>query len=132
MSLHTDLQDYLKTTFLAICPGGVFHEMYPQNQAVWPVLVYNQVSDVEIAGDMDYPTGGKIQQARYQLDVYGELSEQAITAGNTIKATLSALSGAMGDTTVQRVEIASASDLGERFGDKRRRRKSLDFVIFYS
>ena len=133
MGVHADWIAFLEgnATIAAAVPGGVFHEFYPQRQAVFPVLVVQLVSNAEIDPDMDYPTGAKINQRRYQLDVWGETSKQVIDAADVIDAVLIAFSGAAGSVTIQRVERDNQADLGELNGDKSRRRVSTDYSIWY-
>ena len=133
MGAHADLVAFLNgnVTISAAAPGGIFHEFYPQSQREFPVLLYRLVSWSEFAPDMDYPEGGTIQERRFQIDVVGLSSGEVTDSIEVIDAELTAFSGTMGSSTVQRIERSTASDLGEIRNDKQRRRASADYIIWY-
>lgn len=133
MGAHADLVAFLNgnVTISAAVPGGVFHEFYPQSQRDFPVLLYRLVSWSEFAPDMDYPEGDIIQERRFQLDVVGLSSGDVTDSIEAIDAELTAFSGTIGNSTVQRIERSTASDLGEIRNDKQRRRASADYIIWY-
>jgi uncharacterized lipoprotein len=137
MTLHVDLVAYLTAHSgieLAV-PGGVFHETYPQQQETFPVMTLQKAGDLETDIDMEYPdepTGDILNEARYQFDIWGITTEQVKDAEDAVHSVLRTLRGVIGTTRIHRLERTNSQDLGERFGDKRRRRVSMDYVITFS
>ena len=133
MSFHSDLISYLQAneTVRQNAPGGVFHEFVPQGQTEYPVLVVSLISNVEVAVDLDYPDGAKLEERRYQFDIQGQRSEQVVDAVEAIDAMMVALRGAVGSTSVQWVERTGQRDLSSLDGDKLRRRISTDYTIYF-
>lgn len=132
--IHTSLYNMLKSNsqLVATFGGRVFHEWPPQSNQNWPVLVFQQVSALEFAEDMDQPSGEKIEQTSYQFDTYARSSADAVGAGDVVDSVLRSYRGTMGAVNVQHVQRVNLTHLGEIVGDKQVRRVSADYVIWYS
>lgn len=133
MGAHSDFVAFLKghQTITAAARGGVFHEFFPEDQKMFPVLLYRLVSWTEAEPDMDYPDGEALNERRFQLDIVGESSISVTDTQDAVDHVLVNFSGPMGSLNIQQIRRSTASDLGEIRGDKQRRHASADYIIWY-
>jgi hypothetical protein len=131
--MHDDLYAYLTGTsaITDIFGARIFAEYVPQDNAIWPALVFQLASETEVAEDMAGPTAPKIDAARWQFDVYSNSMAGANTAANTFDAIFRLARGTMGTVNVQAASRENRAERGEVVGDKQRRRVTIDYVITY-
>lgn len=129
--LHNDLYNWLSSEpeVVALFPGGIHHESLPQDINTWPAMSFFQVSQVEIAEDMEAPNDAKLDQFQYQFDIVADNSAQSIDAADRFLRIFRNFRGTMATTRVQWVDMVNVSHIEERRGDKLRRRVSMDFSI---
>lgn len=132
--MHDDLYQYLKKDpgFIAIFGGRIYHEFLPQSEQTYPALVFQLASSIEIATDMDDDDSERMDEDRWQFDVYARDSRTVIDASNGFDSIFRKFRGMMGATAVQLIERANKSHLGEVIGDKQNRRVSLDYSITFT
>lgn len=131
--MQNDLYNWLTNTaeVAALFPGGIYHESLPQDVDNWPAMSFFQVTQTEIAEDMEAPNDDKIDQVSYQFDVVADSSAPCIDAANSFLRIFRNFRGTMTTTRIQMVALANISHLEERRGDKLRRRVAMDFSITF-
>lgn len=131
--MHNDLYAYLiaEATIAATFGTRIFHEWVPQSNQIWPALVFQLVSGTEIAPDMEAPDDAKVDEFRYQFDVYDDDSAGAISAASAFDGVFRVFRGTMGGVTIQQIIRDNVSHLGDIVGDKQMRRVSLDYSITF-
>ena len=80
--MHDDLYQYLTTenAVASLFPGGIHHMSVPQDVNEWPAMAFQQVSQTEIADDMESPNDDKIDQANYQFAITADNSDRCCPA----------------------------------------------------
>lgn len=131
--IHNDLYNWLSNepTVTALFPGGIYHASLPQDVSVWPAVSFFQVSQVEVAEDMNAPGDAKLDQATYQFDVVADGSAAAIAAADAFLTIFRNFRGTMATTRIQMIDVSGVTHLEDRRGDKLRRRVSMDFSITF-
>lgn len=103
----------------------IYYLHFPPS-ATKPALVFFRVSSAPT-----YDMGGAaMQQARIQMDAWGETAEAANDAGQAVRDALDHFDGTMGTNAVALIEIADERhDYDE---EARLFRDSTDYMIWYS
>jgi hypothetical protein len=129
--LQNDLYSWLTTDVVIapLFPGGVHHMAIPQDVETWPAMAFQQVSQVEIAEDMEQPNDAKIDQVLYQFTITADSSADVITAADTLNDVFRNFRGTMGASNIQTINIGNISHLEEQKGDKLRRAVVMDYSI---
>jgi hypothetical protein len=94
-----------------------------------PAIVLNRISGAPLYAD-DGEVG--LEQARIQIDCWGETYGAAKLLARAVTASLSAFEGTVGMTTFQFIELDLEQDLREGGGDAADHpfRTSLDFLVW--
>lgn len=131
--MHNDLYQWLKndTGIAGIFGSRIYHMAVPTDVSTYPCMTFQQITNTEVANDMEHPDGVKLRQSIYQFDIVAKGSADVINAADSFAAIFRYFRGTIGSTTVRHTELTNSTHLEERDGDKLRRRISMDFAITF-
>ena len=103
----------------------------PTSVNEFPAMTFMQVAQQEEAPDFEAPNDEKMDTSWYSFGIIAESSETVVGAAEAFDALFRNFRGTMGSVEVQSVVLNNISHLEERYGDKLRRRISMDYSITY-